>query len=300
MKQVVYLSIYSVLPALVLCGYIYWRDKVEKEPPLLLLALFGAGAVGFIPAHYISDALSSLLDGQVKNYQTIDVYGIVHYSSGSVEYVHMTLYSFVCIALVSEVIKWTVLFLITRKNKNFNCLYDGIVYSVFVSLGYGLAESLRYAFVDGWDSLLYRFFSLVPYHFFCGVLSGVFYAMWFVLRKAVKAEKKLYADGKITKRYVNAPIIWLSLSIAVPVVVHGFDEFTSSVKSDTANTVKYVLLLALYAVCFFITYHFSKWDGEAPDIANKVILKKHPELKKAVYVEEATITEESDEVARDE
>ncbi len=284
--RIIYISLVSFIPTLILLGYIYMRDRVEKEPVGLLFTLFGVGAVGFLPAFYLSRWLSNLLDGFFESYRSFDVNGMVDYSDSGAMYAHRALYAFVCIAVVAEAFKWVGLWVVTRRNKNFNCLFDGIVYSVFVSLGFGVVESLRYALVDGWDSLLFRFFSLVPNCFFYGVITGVFYTMWFVHRKARREERQLIAEGKIQDCYINNPIIWLILSFVVPVLVHGVTEFAEVMGERSFELVKYSVLFALYIACFFITYHFSKWDDEVHDIAAKVVQRKHPELKEKIEIVE--------------
>ena len=47
------LVIAALLPAIVLCVYIFKKDRVEKEPIGLLLLLFGLGAVSCFPVAFV-------------------------------------------------------------------------------------------------------------------------------------------------------------------------------------------------------------------------------------------------------
>ena len=50
------------MPLFVLCGYIYCKDKIEKEPIGILLILFGFGAISYIPALMLEKFVLSGID----------------------------------------------------------------------------------------------------------------------------------------------------------------------------------------------------------------------------------------------
>ncbi len=273
--NIISVSIIAIIPTLFLCGYIYYKDRVEKEPANLLFALFSVGAVCFIPSYYLSKLLSELLDKVFAESITYSAEGIIGFSDNSQMYLHNALYSFACVALVRELLKWLVLVFMTRKNKNFNCLFDGIVYSVFVSLGFGIVENIRYAFVDGWDSLLIRLVSLAPGYFFYGVIMGVFYTFWFAHKKAGDYEKQLINDGKTNVCCVKSSSLWLLLSLLLPTVVHGLSLFSSMGGNKVIEIASWVLVLLLYVVCFLVTRWFSKHDTSIDSVSKKIVIKKH-------------------------
>ena len=57
--------------------------------------------------------------------------------------------SFFEAAIPEEVAKFVMLYLLVWKSKELNHHYDGIVYSVFVSLGFALIENILYVFQGG-------------------------------------------------------------------------------------------------------------------------------------------------------
>ena len=65
------------------------------------------------------------------------------------DFLETLLYSFVGVALVEEVCKWLMVYFAGYHNKQFNELYDIIVYAVFVSLGFAFYENLVYIYAKG-------------------------------------------------------------------------------------------------------------------------------------------------------
>ncbi|MBQ1224165.1 MAG: PrsW family intramembrane metalloprotease, partial [Oscillospiraceae bacterium] len=124
----------ALLPALVLCIFVFIKDRVEKEPFSLLLLLFILGVISCFPAAEIEGVLFSALDGIFAPFTYVK--DGVTYLSGISYYIYHALKYFIGVALVEEGVKFLALFLVTRNNKNFNCLFDGLIYSVFVSLGF--------------------------------------------------------------------------------------------------------------------------------------------------------------------
>ena len=63
----------------------------------------------------------------------------------------------------------------TWKNRNFNYRFDGIVYAVFVSLGFAAAENIMYVFNYGLGVALSRAVLSIPGHMCFAVLMGYHY-----------------------------------------------------------------------------------------------------------------------------
>jgi RsiW-degrading membrane proteinase PrsW (M82 family) len=59
-------------------------------------------------------------------------------------------------------------------NKNFNEPFDGIVYSLTVSLGFAGLENILYVLDGGVETAVLRMFTAVPAHASFGVLMGYF------------------------------------------------------------------------------------------------------------------------------
>ena len=58
MGSMIEISVITLLPYLMLCYFVYKKDKVEKEPFLLLLLLFFVGAAVALPTVWCERALT--------------------------------------------------------------------------------------------------------------------------------------------------------------------------------------------------------------------------------------------------
>lgn len=63
----------------------------------------------------------------------------------------------------------------TWRNPNFNYRFDGIVYAVFVSLGFAAFENIQYVLHYGLSVALPRAIFAVPGHMSFAVFMGLFY-----------------------------------------------------------------------------------------------------------------------------
>ena len=148
----------ALAPVLVFLIYIYIRDKYEKEPVGLLLTglMFGALSTGVVIG----------LGGLIQRIEPAE--GTV----GS-----MIFTAFVASAGVEEAVKYLFLFILVWRNKNFNEPFDGIVYAVFISLGFAGVENLVYVLnpqIGGAETALARAFFSVPGHGLFGVSMGYY------------------------------------------------------------------------------------------------------------------------------
>ena len=119
----------AVIPAIVLLVQVYRADRLEPEPPVLLLSLvlYGIFATGL--AMLTEELGSALLDRSFPRSST--AYNVLMY--------------FVVVAFSEEGFKYLLLKKRTWRSPAFNCQFDGVVYAVFVSLGFAhrLCHPLR-------------------------------------------------------------------------------------------------------------------------------------------------------------
>ena len=224
----IFLVIFAVLPAAVLMSYIYKKDTLEKEPPALLrkLALFGIAAI--IPAIILETVGSAVLS--------------MFFETNSLAYA--VLMNFVVIAGAEEGCKF---FFLKRKSWNspdFNCQFDGVVYAVFVSLGFALLENIMYVLQYGFSTAVARALLSVPGHACFGVFMGSFYGM-----------AKRYENGGCPRNCQNC----LRRSVLLPMLLHGIYDFIA-----TTNIGGAVVFLVFVAVTFAygirLTNRLSKED----------------------------------------
>lgn len=274
----VILLIAALVPAVVLCVYIYRKDRVEKEPVGLLLLMLLCGALITFPAGWL-ETFAAIFEnsvaariGEVQSDGTITLSTLNYYG-------YQFLHYFLVVAVVEEGLKWLVLFLVIRKNKNFNSLFDGIIYAVFVSLGFALLENILYVFEYGMGNALLRAVTAVPGHAFFGVFMGWFISLYkissmksFYESRWGKAEKSLITKGK-AKHY-------LLLSFLIPVLLHGLYNF--STEFSITSFVFLGVLGFLYIVSFRKIRSISNADESIEHIAGEETRQENPDIVDAL------------------
>lgn len=287
------LSIIAVLPALILCGYIFYKDRIEREPVGLLLILFLSGFAAYIPSFFIQKHSTSLIDLIFKSKIEITAEGAVNYASPSTEILHLSLCAVFGYSLISILIRWLVLFLITRKNKNFNYLFDGVVYSVFISLGFAVCENLHFIMQNDTDMSIEKLITSVPCHLFIGVLMGYYYTMWHMRFTANAIENNLLKAGVIEKDNIRSSAVWLIGSLFIPLAVNSVYILAGKIKYDVASFVFYLAIFILFGISFITINGIALKDASYGRFLYRIIAKGHPVLS-AEQIKEAIEAEEKE------
>ena len=119
----------------------------------------------------------------------------------------------------------------------FNCVFDGVVYAVFVSLGFALWENISYVLNYGIYSAFARALTAIPGHACFGVFMGVFYS----------AAKKYERYGDI-----SSMSICRFMAILVPVLLHGSYDFIATMETDGFNYVFIIFVAILFIASNFV------------------------------------------------
>ncbi len=206
----------ALLPALFLMRYIYRKDTVEKEPAGLLVGLVFLGAA----AALVAIVLESLGQGILSSFLEED------------DPAYIILFAFLVVAVAEEGVKFVFLRWRTWKNPNFNFRFDGIVYAVFLSLGFAALENVGYVMGYGLTAALARALLSIPAHMGFAVFMGVFYAR----------AKRCSDEGNASGRRGN---LWVAYLIAV--LLHGFYDACALM-----GTVLTTLLFAAFVITMYI------------------------------------------------
>ena len=267
----------ALFPAIALCIYVFKKDRVEKEPMGLLLSLFFLGMVICFPAAEIENVLLGFIDSVFLPFGVEVGGGVV--LNNAVYQTYIVCQNFIGIALVEEGLKLLILLWRTSKNKNFNSLFDGIVYAVFVSLGFAALENIFYVFEHGWVNAVMRALLSVPGHMFYAVLMGYYYSLYHMYEKARKIEISLKDEGLISKNATEfSGKRFLTMSLIIPVLAHGLYDYCCTVDSIWATLGLFAFVLFLYIYCFGKIKKTSKADRDDITISKAMVRKKYPHL----------------------
>ena len=256
------LLVAACIPSIVLLCYIYRKDRAEKEPFSLLALLFGLGAASALPV-----VIAELALGKLNVFPEGSVPSNFHEA-------------YIVAGLCEEVGKFLVLYFVTRKNKNFNCLFDGVIYAVVVSLGFDTLENILYVFENGLQIALTRAITSVPGHMFFGVLMGYFYTFWHLFSNLEVVEQK-YAQMRlidtVQPNKVNKTTYFV-LALVVPILVHGTYDFLIFSATSVTIVAFFILLIGLYIYCFKKIKTMSAQDQHEANMIAAILNQKYPYL----------------------
>ncbi|MFQ5961722.1 MAG: PrsW family glutamic-type intramembrane protease [Candidatus Methylomirabilales bacterium] len=145
----------AIAPTVAIALYIYSQDKYEKEPLHILANCFLLGALTVIPV-----TLLLLLGDRLTSTSNDAIRTIVD--------------AFVVAGFGEEFSKYLVLRHYTFNKAAFNEPFDGIVYSVMISLGFATVENIFEVLDGGLMVAVGRMFLAVPGHAADGVIMGYF------------------------------------------------------------------------------------------------------------------------------
>lgn len=181
----------AIAPTIAYIFWIYLKDKYDKEPINRLVKFFLLGVFMGVIALIIEFILLKLniLTG----------------------YTSIIYISFIVAGMTEEGLKAFVLIPNLLKERYFNEELDGIIYSVFLSLGFATLENLLYILKEDQSTViqvgLIRAIISVPAHMLFAITMGYYIS------------KYKFSTDKFKKRE------YLILSVLIPILIHGVFDF---------------------------------------------------------------------------
>lgn len=215
------LFILSALPVVLLATFIYMKDK-NKEPSKLLLKLFLGGFLSVI----ITLVLSLMLEIFVPIFR-LDI--------EKLNLIELVFYAFINVALVEEFAKWIITYNFSYNDNNLDEVYDMIVYSVFVALGFAFVENVLYVFEGGIGTGILRALLAVPGHACDGAIMGYYLG----LAKLSEINK----NNKLKKKN-------MLFSILIPTIMHGIYDYCLFTENFLFSIIFYIFVIIVYIITF--------------------------------------------------
>ncbi|MBQ7655178.1 MAG: PrsW family intramembrane metalloprotease [Clostridia bacterium] len=213
----------AVIPAVALMIYVYKADKLEKEPTVLLWRLILQGIISTALAVFTERIGAQVLSRMVNPRSLL----------------YQILFYFLVVGLSEEGFKFLLLKRRTWDSPYFNCRFDGIVYAVFVSMGFALWENIDYVVMYGLETAFVRALTAVPGH----ACFGVFMGAWYGLAKS--HERHGHPE------YCRTSLI---LSVVCPVLLHGLYDLIATLDNGSLSLV----FIGFIAVMFVAAYRTVK------------------------------------------
>ncbi len=221
----------AVIPAAALLVQIYRADRLEREPARLLLSLLLWGVLATVPA-ILGERIGGWLlgrifrgEGQLRN----------------------ALYCFIVVGGSEEGAKYLLLKRRTWNSPHFNCRFDGVVYAVFVSLGFALWENIGYVAMYGLRTALLRAVTAIPGH----ACFGVFMGAWYGQAKAWENRGNGEAGARCLRR-----------AFLLPALLHGCYDTIATSQDSGLSWIFIVFILLLFFYSFRTVRQLSRTDYE--------------------------------------
>jgi RsiW-degrading membrane proteinase PrsW (M82 family) len=196
----------SLAPVLIILFYIYFRDKYEKEPLGMLIKALLLGVVIVLPVIFVERLLMNFMP------QSRVAAAAWH--------------AFVVAGFSEELFKFLALYLLIWKSPSFNEKFDGIVYAVFVSLGFAGVENVLYVMDGGMQTAFVRALTAVPAHAIFGITMGYYLG--------------------IAHMYKELRSSYLMRALLIPILLHGIYDFILMVEIDWLLLLFVPFVIALY------------------------------------------------------
>ncbi len=220
----------AVIPAVILLVRVERLDRLEKESTGLLLSLVVFGVVSTSVAalgERIGIAVLNRLFAQESVLCDVLLYfGVVAFSEEGAKYVLLKRR--------------------TWRSPEFNCQFDGVVYGVFVALGFALWENIGYVAMYGLSTALIRAVTAVPGHACFGVFMGVWYGM---------AKRREGAGDEAGSKRMRVR------ALLIPALLHGFYDFVASRESAAGSLVFIVFVILMFVTAYRLVRHVSDNDS---------------------------------------
>ena len=215
----------AILPVILLGGYIYKKD-IHKEPKSLISKIFIFGMISCIPV-----IICELIVGTVFDVETTP------------SFIEAFINVFFGVAIIEEGFKWLITHKFGYKSREFDEIYDVIVYATFASLGFACLENILYVIGDGFGTAIARALLSIPGHACDGIFMG-----YFMSKAKVNEMNNQHALAKKN----------LLFSLLVPTISHTIYDALLSVENDEAILVFLAFHIITVIICFIIVKKMSK------------------------------------------
>ena len=214
--------IISLSPVAYFAYKIYEKD-FDKEPTKILVRLFICGIGSTFLTLIITNVVNTIFPFFSSDFSELNIITLIPYV-------------FLGVAAIEEFCKWIFVYKLEYNDKEFNHLYDGIVYAAFVALGFACFENVLYVFEYGISTGVIRAITAIPGHLCDGIMMGYYLSM---------AKLSMCNNNKKLARKN------LAFSLLIPILAHGIYDYTVMASQIEGYEIFFYIFVA-FIVLFFI------------------------------------------------
>lgn len=220
----------GVIPAILLLGYIYKLDSIEREPIGLILKLILFGALSTVAAGLL---------------EQIGVRILYFFGWCLPRPIYYAIQNFLIVGLAEEGIKFLALKKGTWYHRAFNYRFDAVIYAVSVALGFAACENVMYILHFGLGVAPIRAITAIPMHCICGIFMGHYYG-----------EAKL---AEARHRWGTMDL-FLHAAWIIPLLLHGFYDFAAESQDPLLTLLFLGYVVIVDIVAFLAVRRYARAD----------------------------------------
>ncbi len=177
----------------------------------------------------------------------------------------LAIFTLVGVGLAEEGAKYVVVRGLLWRLKLFREVYDGVLLSACVGLGFGAEENIHYVFQYGYNAALERAFTAVPFHGMAGVILGYYLGL---------AKVSELRNGKVRWNLLLGGLGWVILA-------HGIYDFLAFQTNPIAEALIWVELAVLAGTSWRLMQQAKQvseaWGGTSEAVSPTLFIA--PSLK---------------------
>lgn len=209
--QLILVILSALAPVAVALWYITLKDCVLPEPTKWLAKTFWYGVLSALLSFAFSLPLSKIfglsIDAQVYP-SILDAFAD----------------AYLLAAIPEELAKLIMLYLLLRNNPHFDEKFDGIVYAVFIGMGFAGIENVMYLMSGlengSWISIgIVRALFSIPGHFLFAVLMGYYYSIcYWGIDRSMKAKAMILVAPVLAHGIYDAILMSMHVNEGLAVI----------------------------------------------------------------------------------
>ncbi len=246
--------LFGVVPMLLFAYVVYWVDRYEKEPIVLLGGVFLWGAIIAAGAAFL---VNSFLGLGIYMFTGSQAFTEISTASAIAPIIEESLKGMACLLV----------FLFFRHE--FDSILDGIVYAAITAIGFAATENIYYIYTygfqeNGLNGILYMFFVRV-------ILVGWQHPFYTAFTGIGLAISRLSRNSSIK---LAAPILGWGLAVSIHSIHNGISTFFQGIQSLAIGLVfDWSGWIAMIIFVVWALYREQKWiiTQLRDEVANGVI-----------------------------
>ncbi|MBC8286820.1 MAG: PrsW family intramembrane metalloprotease [Nitrospinae bacterium] len=150
-------------PGIAIAVFIYYSNKLDREPGKLVLKSFFLGGLAVFPTYYFEGVVEEFLGMPTLQDEHSPLF-----------WPKTIFYAFFGVALAEELCKFLFLKAFIFDDREFNEPFDGIIYGGMIGCGFATVENIIHVLPHGQEVGILRMLTAVPGHAFFGIILGYF------------------------------------------------------------------------------------------------------------------------------